>query len=224
LLKCALFRKARTDDFDKDHPVVVDVRPAGGLDEDYEQVPIESSVYCEIDGYGPCRLVYNLPHLHVELRTRNVIMNEVSAACSALFAVPPLIMETERGPDAELICKPCGNMFVEITWQTRCLPGQVPETAQLAFSRHAVDMDDTTLPSFQMEPKMILEEIPSNAVMAADDYKKIEEMTLESDPPSRYRKVEEQCPYMCRHCFLPLCRDAPAKESLGEFGLRRLKN
>jgi hypothetical protein len=221
LLKCALFRKARPDDFDKDHPVVVDVRPAGGLDEDYEQV--SSSVYCEIDGYGPCRLVYNLPHLHVELRTRNVIMNEVSAACPSLFAVPPLIVEADKGPDVDLVCKPCGNLFVQLTWQTRCLPGQAPVTSQLGFIRHAVDMTQTHLPSFQMEQHMVLEEIPSNAVMTAAGFKELEDMELAANPPSPYKKVEEQCPFICRHCFMPLCRKAP-EDAIGEFGQARLKN
>merc|ERR1719265_1060704 len=71
---------------------------------------------------------------------------------------------------------------------------------------------------------MILEEIPSNAVMLADGFKALEEMTLASDPPSPYKKVEEHCPFLCRQCFLPLCRDPPERDSLGEFGLARLKN
>merc|ERR1719265_1084358 len=71
---------------------------------------------------------------------------------------------------------------------------------------------------------MILEEIPANAVIAADGFKALEDMEFESSPPSPYKKVEEQCPFICRQCFLPLCRDVPEKDSLGEFGLARMKN
>ena len=62
---------------------VVDTRPIGGGDEDYEVIPTHHSVHCEIGG-APHRLICH-PPLHCEFRTRNVIMNEVSAASGGVF-------------------------------------------------------------------------------------------------------------------------------------------
>eukprot|EP00434_Breviolum_minutum_P038310 symbB.v1.2.033977.t1/scaffold4304.1/size41633/2 len=78
--------------------------------EDYQLAG--SSIYCEPVEYGPCRLVYNLPYLHAEIRTRNITMNDVSAASIPFFAVPPLTIEDSKGPTIRLVVGKEGTLSV----------------------------------------------------------------------------------------------------------------
>lgn len=232
LLKCAQFQKAHPDDFDKEHPVVVDVRPRGTGDEDYTQVPLENSVYCEIKPHGPCRLLYNVEHLHAELRIRNTIMNYLSANCPPLFTVPPLPLETKHGPSAELLCSDDGHLFIQITWTTRCLPLQEPWLTQLSLKRHSVEAPAVDLQAFNVTPDMVLEEFPANTVLAAGaTYERFARRTeaaaraqaaASADGPPRPPEEGETCPFACRRCFRPLDLAAPAQESLGPFGAATL--
>jgi len=177
LLKCPLFKKAHPDDFDREHPVVLDVRNAGTGDESFQQVPLENSVYCEVD--GPCRLLYNLPHLHAEVRARNITMNYISAASTPFFAVAPMVIETRRGPSAELVVGDDGNICVQLTWASRCLPSQEPKFVQISIKRHSVEAPSKEMPAIEVIKSMVMEEVPSNAVLAAGDvYQTIAEDVL----------------------------------------------
>lgn len=230
LLKCSQFQKAHPDDFDKEHPVVVDIRPRGGGDEDYSQVPLENSVYCEITPHGPCRLLYNLEHLHGELRIRNTIMNYLSANCPPIFSVPPLPLETKHGPAIELLCSDDGHLFVRTTWTTRCLPLQEPWLAQLSLKRHGVEAPVVDLQAFQVTPDMILEEFPSNVVLSAGEtYDRFARRTVSGATSSsvdgpRIPQEGETCPFACRRCFRPLDLAAPPRESLGPFACTLLND
>jgi hypothetical protein len=204
LLKCSLFKKAHEDDFDKAHPFVLDIRAAGEADEDYKEVPLENSVYCEIEPYGPCRLLFNVPHLKVEVRTRNTVMNDISAACPAVLTVPPMALGGD-GPHANMIVTDDGHLFVELTWTVRCLPEQELEQMQIAFKRHSVEAETTELQAISITQPMKVEEMPSNFLMAAkDEYCAIAQEVLEeaeaavaSGTPglqTKPRKGQQGCP------------------------------
>lgn len=224
LLKSAVFVKRHPDDFDKEHPVVVDVKRAGAPDQDYVQVPLSNSVYCETDSCGPCRLIHNLPYMHVELRARNTVMNGISAACPPIFAVPPMPLEVRQGPRAELNITEQGNLFVTLTWTTRCLPSQNPSLVQVSLRRHSVESPPQDLEAISFTPAMVVEEVPPNAVVAAgEDYDRLAaEAEKHQHPPPPLG--ERSCPFLCRRCFLPLDKRKPADEALmGQYALARLQ-
>ncbi|CAE8587374.1 unnamed protein product, partial [Polarella glacialis] len=222
LVRCPMFRKVNKDDFDKDHKVVIDVRPAGAKDEDYRQVPMENSVYCEPDGNGPCRLIYNLPFMHAEVRARNTTMNDISAATPAFFAVPPLVLEGRRGPKVQLVVGEDGALSVQLFCTTRCLPQQQPRLVQIALRRHAVDTPAVELPSFEITAGNRLEEAPASAVVATGEA--FERLVAEAEVKAANRRqaaeeagpgaaasrtsssqrARNSCPFVCRCCFRPL--------------------
>jgi len=203
LLKCAMFAKQNKNDSDKDHSVVVDCRPAGSTDEDYQLAG--SSIYCEPVEYGPCRLVYNLPYLHAEIRTRNITMNDVSAASIPFFAVPPLTIEDSKGPTIRLVVGKEGTLSVRVEWTSRCLPGQKPKLLQIGVRRHAVDQICVQRASESVLPQMCLEELPTAALCMAEDFE-----GLMTDAAARYQSqggiLRDESPYYCRHCFQPFQR------------------
>eukprot|EP00913_Durusdinium_trenchii_P000683 g636.t1 len=209
LLKCAMFAKQNKNDSDKDHSVVVDCRPAGSTDEDYRLV--QHSIYCEPVEHGPCRLVYNLPFLHAEIRTRNITMNDVSAASIPFFAVPPLTIQDCQGPKEGTLC-------VRLEWTSRCLPAQKPKLLQIGVRRHAVDQVCAEHASHSILPEMCLEELFTSALCTGKDF---EELMQAAE--SRY---QDQSPYYCRHCFQPFQRkvsdDLPNIGPLGEAWIREV--
>eukprot|EP00929_Paragymnodinium_shiwhaense_P035095 TRINITY_DN19004_c0_g1_i1.p1 TRINITY_DN19004_c0_g1~~TRINITY_DN19004_c0_g1_i1.p1 ORF type:complete len:5161 (+),score=1174.84 TRINITY_DN19004_c0_g1_i1:79-15483(+) len=223
LLKCALFKKHHSDDFDKVHPVVIDCKEAGAPDEKFQVVPLENSIYADIEPHGPCRLLYNLPSLHVELRARNTVMNDISTSCPPAFAVPPLPLETKRGPAIDLVVTEKGDLFVQLTWATRCLELQEPQLVQISLKRHSVEAPPVDLQAFEVPGSMRIEEVPPNALMAArEEYQRLaEEADLKVPPPPVLG--QRQCPFACRRCLLPLdTSEVPKPEALGEHGKARL--
>lgn len=215
LLKCGLFAKQNKNDSDKDHSVVVDCRPAGSTDEDYQLAG--SSIYCQPAEYGPCRLVYNLPYLHAEIRTGNITMNDVSAASIPFFAVPPLTIEDSKGPSINLVVGKDGRLCVSVEWTSRCLPGQKPKLLQIGLRRHALHQDCVELASQSVLPQMCLEELPTTALCSSKDFEGLME-----EAAARFKKqggiLRDESPYYCRHCFQPLQRKADSSTVLGPLG------
>jgi len=226
LLKCPLFKKAHPDDFDKAHPFVLDYRAYGEADEDYREVPLENSVYCDVAPHGPCRLVYNIPYLHSELRTRNLVMNDISAACPPVFTVPPLPLEQE-GPAAELIVTEDGNFFVQLIWTTRLLPLQELQHMQLSLKRHSVEAQPMDLQAMAVTKSMVLEELPANTVTAAGEaYSRLaaeaEDTAYSAWVATLPVRGEHCCPFMCRRCYQPLDLNPPNAADLGPIARNRL--
>lgn len=217
LLKCAMFAKTNKNDADKDHSVVVDCRPAGGTDEDYRVVPLENSVFCQPAEHGPCRLVYNLPFLRAEIRTRNVVMNDVSAASIPFFAVPPLTVQQAKGPSIQIVEGKDGNLFVRAEWTSRCLPDQQPVSVQIGIRRHALDQSLAEQPSQAVTAAMRLEELPTCRLALSQAFE-----PLMLDAETRYRNqggvIRDESPYYCKHCFQPIQRQADSQEGEEELG------
>ncbi|CAK0798299.1 unnamed protein product [Prorocentrum cordatum] len=202
LLKCPIFKRKFRDEFDKDHPIRIDVKAADRVDDEFREVPLENSVYTILPEYGFCRFVYNLPFLHVSIRTRNVHMNNTSAPCPPVFTVPPLVLEDQRGPDVELVVAEDGNLFLKITWTTRCLPLQDVGMVQLGLRRHIVDSPIVDLQATDADGDAVLEEISPAALSAAG---------------------ERRCPFACRRCWRPLAFEPPDVATLGPLGRGRLR-
>lgn len=217
LLKCAMFAKTNKNDADKDHSVVIDCRPAGGTDEDYRVVPLENSVFCQPAEHGPCRLVYNLPFLRAEIRTRNVVMNDVSAASIPFFAVPPLTVQQAKGPSIQIVEGKDGNLFVRAEWTSRCLPDQQPVSVQIGIRRHALDQSLAEQPSQAVTAAMRLEELPTSRLALSQAFE-----PLMVDAETRYRNqggvIRDESPFYCKHCFQPIQRQADSKEGAEELG------
>eukprot|EP00928_Gymnodinium_smaydae_P060456 TRINITY_DN4412_c0_g1_i1.p1 TRINITY_DN4412_c0_g1~~TRINITY_DN4412_c0_g1_i1.p1 ORF type:complete len:2808 (+),score=473.56 TRINITY_DN4412_c0_g1_i1:1015-8424(+) len=232
LLKSAVFRKLHADDFDKQHPVVLDVKRAGAMDTEYTQVSLDNSVYCEVEPYGPCRLIHGLQFLHVELRARNTMMNDISAACPPVFALPPLPLESTQGPKVKLNVSECGELFVTLTWTTRCLPKQELSLVQLGLRRHSVESPFVDMEAFAVTDALLAEELPPNALLAGGQaYDDAAAAALSAAAAAAEAEGRggagaggaSGCPFLCRQCFLPLdIASVPSAQSLGPHGQARL--
>eukprot|EP00747_Dinoflagellata_sp_TGD_P160636 gnl/TRDRNA2_/TRDRNA2_178003_c2_seq1.p1 gnl/TRDRNA2_/TRDRNA2_178003_c2~~gnl/TRDRNA2_/TRDRNA2_178003_c2_seq1.p1 ORF type:complete len:652 (-),score=120.16 gnl/TRDRNA2_/TRDRNA2_178003_c2_seq1:34-1989(-) len=173
------------------------------------------------------------------MRTRNSTMNDVSAACQPIFTVPPLPLELNLGPEAELICTEDGNLFVQLTWTARSLPRQEVNFVQLSLQRHAVDAKPLDLPPFEVASAMVLEEQPPNAFLCCEDYAKLAqeaefaasarlERLKGSDgsshaPPWPQAKPGVQTPFACRRCSQFLSLNAPELLTLGPFCRQKIQ-
>jgi len=236
LLKCEQFRKVHADDQDKDHPVVIEVKPEGVQDDEFVTLPLSNSVYCDVEGHGPCRLVHNLRHLHAQLRIRNTVMNSVSAPTPPVFTLSPLPLESRQGPTAELICTEDGHLFVQLTWTVRCLKMQKIKFVQFSLRRHSVEAETVELQALEVTQEMFLEEIPPNAVLAAEEFEELQQgaekaaqekhpgMVLPRAETSRASVATKRIPFVCRLCCRRLEPSAPDPKTLGPFGRARLED